>query len=264
VPSEAERVVVGHAVGSDCDDFAPDLAPDLAPDFALGRAGRRHCPLGRPDYSARVSPSTTQLGLDLAGVFVFALSGALAAVRARLDLFGVVVVAAVTALGGGVLRDTLLGDNPPYSFRHETYLLTPLLAAVLVFYWHPQVARLRKPVLVLDAAGLALFTVTGTQRSLQAGLGVVAACVVGVIAAIGGGVIRDVLLRQIPVVLQREIYAVAALVGAGLVCLGRAVHALGAPWLIATAAVVFAVRLVALLRHWSAPTARNLEDQASG
>jgi uncharacterized membrane protein YeiH len=165
-----------------------------------------------------VSPSTTQLGLDLAGVFVFALSGALAAVRARLDLFGVVVVAAVTALGGGVLRDTLIGANPPYSFRHETYLLTPLLAA----------------------------------------------CVVGVIAAIGGGVIRDVLLRQIPVVLQREIYAVAALVGAGLVCLGQAVRLLGAPWLIGTATVVFVLRLLALLRHWSAPTARNLEDQASG
>ena len=211
-----------------------------------------------------MSPSTTQLGLDLAGVFVFALSGALAAVRARLDLFGVVVVAAVTALGGGVLRDTLIGANPPYSFRHETYLLTPLLAAVLVFHWHPQVARLRKPVLVLDAAGLALFTVTGTQRSLQAGLGVVAACVVGVIAAIGGGVIRDVLLRQIPVVLQREIYAVAALAGAVLVCLGQALRLLGPPWLIGTAAVVFALRLLALLRHWSAPTARNLEDQASG
>ncbi len=209
-------------------------------------------------------PSNTQLGLDLVGVFVFALSGALAAVRARLDLFGVVVVAAVTALGGGVLRDTLLGENPPYSFRHETYLITPVLAAVLVFGWHPQVARLRKPVLVLDAAGLGLFTVTGTQRSLQAGLGVVAACVVGVLAAIGGGVIRDVLLREIPVVLRREIYAVAALAGAALVCLGHAIHRLGGPWLIATAFVVFALRLLALLRHWSAPTARNLEDQAGG
>ncbi|MGI8665381.1 MAG: trimeric intracellular cation channel family protein [Jatrophihabitans sp.] len=211
-----------------------------------------------------MSPSTTQLSLDLVGVFVFALSGGLAAVRARLDLFGVVVVAAVTALGGGVLRDTLLGDNPPYSLRHETYLITALLAAVVVFYWHPQVARLRKPVLVLDAAGLALFTVTGTQRSLQAGLGVAGACVIGVIAAIGGGVIRDVLLRQIPVVLRREIYAVAALVGAGLICLGQAVHRLAAPWLIGTAFVVFALRLLALLRHWSAPTARNLEDQAGG
>lgn len=212
-------------------------------------------------YCAPVGHSTALLSLDLVGVFVFALSGALAAVRARLDIFGVIVIAAVTALGGGVLRDTLLAANPPYSFRHWPYLLAPVLAGMMVFWWHPQIARLRKPVLVLDAAGLGLFTVTATERSLDAGLGLPAACVVGVITAIGGGVLRDVLLRQIPVVLQREIYAVAALVGAALVCLGRAVELLGAPWLIATAVVVFAVRLLALLRHWSAPTARNLEDQ---
>lgn len=205
--------------------------------------------------------STALLSLDLVGVSVFALSGALAAVRARLDIFGVIVIAAVTALGGGVLRDTLLAANPPYSFRHWPYLLAPVLAGMMVFWWHPQIARLRKPVLVLDAAGLGLFTVTATERSLDAGLSLAAACVVGVITAIGGGVLRDVLLRQIPVVLQREIYAVAALVGAALVCLGRAVDRLGTPWLIATAVVVFAVRLLALLRHWSAPTARNLEDQ---
>ncbi len=207
-------------------------------------------------------PSATQLGLDLVGVFVFALSGGLAAVRARLDLFGVVVVAAVTALGGGVLRDTLLAMNPPYSLRHWPYLIMPVLAAVVTFIWHPQVARLRKLVLVLDAVGLGIFTVTATQKSLDAGLGWAAACVVGVITGVGGGVLRDVLLRQIPVVLQREIYAVAALIGAGLVCLGRAVHLLHAPWLIGTAVAVFGVRLVALVRHWSAPTAPNLSDQA--
>lgn len=211
-----------------------------------------------------MTPGTTQLTLDLIGVFVFALSGALAAVRSRLDIFGVVVVAAVTALGGGIVRDTLLGQNPPYSLRHWPYLAVPICAAALVFRWHPQVARARKLVLVMDAAGLGLFTVTATQMSLDSGLGVVAACTIGLVTGIGGGVIRDVLLRQIPVVLQREIYAVAALIGAALVCLGRAVHQLHAPWLIATAMVVFAVRIVALLRHWSAPTARNLEDQVGG
>lgn len=211
-----------------------------------------------------MDPGTTQLSLDLVGVFVFALSGALAAVRARLDLFGVVVVATVTALGGGIVRDTLLAQNPPYALRHWPYLVVPVVAAAVVFGWHPHVARLRKLVLVLDAAGLGLFTVTATQNSLQTGLGVAAASMIGVTTGIGGGVIRDVLLRQIPVVLQREIYAVAALMGAGLVCLGSAMHQLHAPWLIATAAVVFAVRMLALVRHWSAPTARNLEDQAGG
>jgi uncharacterized membrane protein YeiH len=211
-----------------------------------------------------VDATNTQLTLDLVGVFVFALSGGLAAVRARLDLFGVVVVAAVTALGGGVLRDTLLAVNPPYSLRHWPYLVVPVAAAVLTFFWHPQVARLRRLVLVLDAAGLGLFTVTATQKSLEAGLGWAGASVVGLITGIGGGVIRDVLLRQIPVVLRREIYAVAALIGAGLVCLGRAVHQLQAPWLIGTAFVVFAVRLLALRRHWSAPIPPHLEDQVGG
>jgi uncharacterized membrane protein YeiH len=211
-----------------------------------------------------VTPSSTQIALDLVGVFVFALSGGLAAVRARLDLFGVVVVASVTALGGGIVRDTLLAENPPYSLRHWPYLVVPVIAAALVFGWHPQVARARKLVLLLDAAGLGLFTVTATQKSLEAGLGLAAASIVGVITGIGGGVIRDVLLRQIPVVLRREIYAVAALIGAGLVCLGHAIHQLHAPWLIGTAAVVFGVRVIALTRHWSAPTARNLEDQAGG
>jgi uncharacterized membrane protein YeiH len=211
-----------------------------------------------------VQPPTTQLSLDLVGVFVFALSGGLAAVRARLDLFGVIVVAAVTALGGGVLRDTLLGANPPYSLRHWPYLAVPVLAAMVVFRWHPQVARARKLVLVLDAAGLGLFTVTATQQSLLAHLGWAGACVVGLIAGIGGGLIRDVLLRQIPVVLQREIYAVAALIGAALVCVGYELKVLHAPWLIGTALVVFTVRMLALRRHWSAPTPRNLEDQAGG
>jgi uncharacterized membrane protein YeiH len=126
------------------------------------------------------------------------------------------------------------------------------------------VSRARKLVLMLDGAGLGLFTVTATQKSLEAGLGWAGATMVGVITGIGGGVLRDVLLRQIPVVLQREIYAVAALIGAGLVCLGRSISQLHAPWLIGTALVVFAVRMLALRRHWSAPTPRNLEDQAGG
>ena len=211
-----------------------------------------------------MTTSTTQLALDLVGVFVFALSGGVAAVRSRLDLFGVVVVASVTALGGGVMRDTLLDANPPYALRHWQYLVVPAVAAVIVFRWHPQVARARKTVLVLDAAGLGLFTVTATQKSLEAGLGWAGASMVGVLAGIGGGVLRDVLLRQIPVVLRREIYAVAALIGAILVCLGRAVHQLHAPWLVCTAVVVFGVRMVAVRRHWSAPTPRNLEDQVGG
>jgi uncharacterized membrane protein YeiH len=228
------------------------------------RCTRKWCEPAGLLYGLGVTAPTTQLSLDLVGVFVFALSGGLAAVRARLDLFGVAVVASVTALGGGVLRDTLLAENPPYSLRHWPYLVVPVVASAVVFRWHPQVSRARKLVLMLDGAGLGLFTVTATQKSLEAGLGWAGATMVGVITGIGGGVLRDVLLRQIPVVLQREIYAVAALIGAGLVCLGRSISQLHAPWLIGTALVVFAVRMLALRRHWSAPTPRNLEDQAGG
>jgi uncharacterized membrane protein YeiH len=200
--------------------------------------------------------------LDLAGVFVFALSGGLAAVRARLDVFGVLVLATVTAIGGGVLRDTLLGATPPASFRHWPYLAVPAAAGVVVFYWHPHLARLRRLVLLADAAGLALFTVTGTRQALDAGLGATGSCVLGVITGIGGGVIRDVLLREIPLVLRREIYALAALSGAALVCLGHGLGLLGAAWQIGAACIVFALRVMALRRHWSAPRPRRTQDQA--
>jgi uncharacterized membrane protein YeiH len=201
------------------------------------------------------------VALDLAGVFVFAISGGLAAVRARLDVFGVVVVAVVTAIGGGILRDTLLGADPPAALRHWPYLAVPAVAGVVVFCWHPQVSRLRRMVLLADAAGLGLFTVTGTRQALDAGLGAAGACAVGVIAGIGGGVIRDVLLREIPLVLRREIYALAAALGAVLICVGNGIGGSGAAWQIGTACVVFGLRVLALRRHWSAPRPRWLEDQ---
>jgi uncharacterized membrane protein YeiH len=200
--------------------------------------------------------------LDLIGAFVFSLSGALAAVRARLDIFGVVVLGTVTAIGGGILRDVIL-NTVPNSLRHWPYLAVPSVAAVVVFYWNPHVARLRRLVLVLDAAGLGLFTVTGTRLALESGLGAAGACTLGLITGIGGGMIRDVLLRQIPLVLQRgELYAIAALVGAVLVCIGQLTHVIGVGWLAGCAAVVFVIRILALRRHWQAPQARFTEDQA--
>jgi uncharacterized membrane protein YeiH len=196
------------------------------------------------------------LELDVAGSFVFALSGALAAVRARLDVFGVVVVATVTAIGGGVLRDVLLGLTPPNALRHWWYLAVPAAAAVLVFVWHPQVTRMLRPIVVLDAAGLGLFTVTGTRLAIEQGLGATGACALGVLTGIGGGVIRDVLLREIPLVLRREIYALASAAGAALVVLGDRLKALNLAWQVGAAVVVFAVRVLAARRRWSAPTPR--------
>jgi len=211
-----------------------------------------------------VGHEPTQLvALDLVGTFVFALSGSLTAVRARLDLFGVLVLGTVTAIGGGILRDTLLGRTPPAALRHWYYLAVPATAALVVFFWHPAVARLRRTAIVFDAAGLGLFTVTGTRLALETGVGYAGATVLGLLTGIGGGVLRDILVREIPSVLVRgELYAVASVVGAGLVCLGDALDVLGVPWSIACATAVFALRIGAVRRHWQVPQARFTEDQA--
>ncbi len=192
---------------------------------------------------------------DLAGVAVFAASGGSAAVVKRLDLFGVVFVGFVAALGGGILRDLVIDEVPPLAFADWRYPVTAAVASAAVFWLHPQLTRLRRTVLVLDAAGLGLFTVTGTLKALDAGVPAVGACVIGMLTAIGGGVGRDLLTGEIPVVLRREIYAIAALGGAvGVVALAR-LDAAGPLPLLAAATLTFAVRLVALRRRWAAPQA---------
>ena len=192
---------------------------------------------------------------DLIGVAVFAASGASAAIAKRLDLFGVGLVGFVAALGGGILRDLVIGAVPPLAFADWRYAVTAVLASVAVFWLHPQLSRLRRTVLLLDAAGLGLFTVTGTLKALEANVPPVGACLIGMLTAIGGGLARDLLTGEIPVVLQRDIYAVAALGGAILITL---LHDLGlaGPFPTLTAAVLITgVRLLALYRRWSAPIA---------
>jgi uncharacterized membrane protein YeiH len=200
--------------------------------------------------------ATPLLALDLCGAFVFALSGALAAVRSRLDVFGVVVVATVTAIGGGIIRDVLLGATPPAALRDWPYLAVPFVAAVVVFFQHPRLNRLWRPVVVLDAAGLGLFTVTGTRAALAHGLGPAGAVALGILTGIGGGVLRDVLLREIPLVLRHEIYALAAAAGAVLIVVVERAGVLTIAWQIAAAAAVFVVRVVAVRRRWSMPRAK--------
>ncbi|QGN50060.1 trimeric intracellular cation channel family protein [Micromonospora sp. WMMD558] len=202
-----------------------------------------------------MTTSTALLLADLTGVAVFAASGASAAVAKRLDLFGVVFVGFVAALGGGIFRDLVIDEVPPLAFADWRYAATAAVTAVAVFWLHPQLAKLRTTVLVLDAAGLGLFTVTGTLKALDAQVPAVGACVIGMVTAIGGGLGRDLLTAEIPVVLRREIYAVAALVGAVLVVL---LHWLGHAdtiGLTVAAVLVFLIRLVSLRRRWSAPIA---------
>ncbi|MBO4206664.1 trimeric intracellular cation channel family protein [Micromonospora echinofusca] len=202
-----------------------------------------------------MTTSTALLFADLTGVAVFAASGASAAVAKRLDLFGVIFVGFVAALGGGIFRDLVIDEVPPLAFADWRYAVTAAVTAGIVFWFHPQFARLRTTVLVLDAAGLGLFTITGTLKALEAQVPAVGACFIGMLTAIGGGLGRDLLTGEIPVVLRREIYAVAALLGSVTVVVLDFAGLTGPAPLTAAAALVFGVRLIALRRRWSAPVA---------
>jgi uncharacterized membrane protein YeiH len=191
--------------------------------------------------------------LSLAGTVVFAASGAAAAVSKRLDLFGVMVLGAVTALGGGLIRDVLSGRVPPMALLDWRYPAAAIATAATIFWAHAQVFRLRRTMLVLDAAGLGLFTVVGTVAGLDAGVPWWGSCALGMITGVGGGVIRDVLTNEIPVVLDREIYAVASLAGAAVVAAADFAKMLTVLPMVGAAALVFALRLISLYRNWSAP-----------
>ncbi|MGZ4610772.1 MAG: trimeric intracellular cation channel family protein [Actinomycetes bacterium] len=208
-----------------------------------------------------MSPSAGALTLDLAGVFVFALAGALAAVGKRLDIVGVAVLGTVAAIGGGLLRDVLLGDVPPPALADWRYVAVSAAASVIVFFYHPQVSRLTRAVRLFDAAGLGLFAVAGTAKALDAGLGPVPACLLGVLTGIGGGLLRDLLLGEIPLVLRTgELYAVTALAGSLVVIAADALHVYGPTAAAAAVALVFLLRVAAIRRHWSAPLPRGVED----
>lgn len=197
------------------------------------------------------------LGLNLAGIMVFAASGAVAAVSKKLDLFGVVVVGVVTALGGGALRDIAINEAPPIAFTDWRYPVTAAATAVVVFWLHGRVSRLRRTMLTLDAAGLGLFTVVGTEAALNADIPEVGACMIGMITAIGGGVIRDLLTAQIPVVLLREIYAVASLAGTVVITVCHHFELPALWYSLGAAGLVFGLRLISLQRNWSAPTPKH-------
>ncbi|HEY8374136.1 MAG TPA: TRIC cation channel family protein [Pseudonocardiaceae bacterium] len=199
------------------------------------------------------------LALELLGTVAFAASGALAAVRARLDVFGVVVLGMTTALGGGIIRDVLLDVHPPTTLRDWRYLLVPAVTSLVVFRFHPQVARLRRAILVADAMGLGLFTTAGTATALALGAPVYSACLIGMTTGIGGGVVRDVLLREIPMVLRREIYALAALAGAVVTAVGHRFDLSPVAVTVVGSTLAFVLRVLALWRQWNAPTAPGLD-----
>jgi uncharacterized membrane protein YeiH len=194
--------------------------------------------------------------LDGGAVALFALEGATLAAAAGLDLFGVLVVAVVSSLAGGTVRDLLLGDVPPLSVRTSRYVLLALAGGTIAFAWFRVVEEVPTDLLVvLDAVGLGLFAVSGAAKATEVGVPAVICCGIGVLTAVGGGVVRDVLLDLVPVVLRAEIYATAALLGAVIVVVGLRLGLRRGPVLVVGAAACVALRLVAYGLEWNLPTA---------
>ena len=200
----------------------------------------------------------TLLVLDLMGTFVFALSGAVAGIKQRLDIFGVLVVSFAAASAGGILRDLLIDSVPPAAIRDWRYIAASVVAGLLTFVLFPRSqrsSRVRNFVLLFDAAGLGLFAVTGTQKAMGYGLNPVVAPLLGMLTGIGGGMLRDVLVAEIPNVLRADLYAVAALAGAVVVVIGHQLNISPTVAAVLGAVICFGLRLIAIRRGWQLPVA---------
>ena len=202
--------------------------------------------------------------LDLAGTFVFALSGAMAGVKHRLDVFGVLVLSFAAANTGGITRDVLIGAIPPGAISDWHYLGVSLVAGLITFYFPSAITQRWSPVLLFDAAGLALFAVSGAHKALAYGLNPVMATLLGMLTGIGGGMARDVLLAEIPTVLRADLYAVAALVGAAIVVIANQLHLPSGVAAPVGAALCFGLRVMAIKHGWRLPVARADRRRSRG
>ena len=210
-----------------------------------------------------MEPAVLLVGvLDLVGTFVFAISGAALGVQRSMDLFGVLVLAFVTAVVGGITRDVLIGVVPPTSVASWHNLALAVVAGLLVFRYFKLFDRLQHPVQVFDAAGLGVFAVAGTQKALDHGINWPMAAVLGMISGIGGGMVRDVLTAQVPTVLRADIYAIAALAGALVVVAGGAAGLPPSAVALGGVALCVFLRLMALYRGWKLPVAPSRKSSA--
>jgi uncharacterized membrane protein YeiH len=221
------------------------------------RPGYRH---KRMVVNGQILIDTLLVAFDLGGTFVFALSGATVAVKHRLDLFGVLVLSFAAGNSGGIARDVMIGAVPPAAINDWRYVAVSLVAGMITFFWYRIIDRLSGPVLEFDAAGLALFAVAGAGKALAFHAGPVAATLLGMLTGIGGGMVRDVLVRKIPTVLRTELYAVAALIGAAVVVTGRMLHLPSGAAATAGAVLCFGLRFMAMRRGWQLPIAHPLKQ----
>ncbi|HEX5488219.1 MAG TPA: trimeric intracellular cation channel family protein [Rhodanobacteraceae bacterium] len=201
-------------------------------------------------------PHILLLVLDLGGTFVFAISGGMAAVKHRLDVFGVLVLAFAAGNVGGITRDVLIGAVPPAAIADWKYLCVSVAAGLITFFWYPVTDRFRNDVLWFDAVGLAFFAVAGAEKALVFGLNPVMAALLGMLTGIGGGMLRDVLVTEIPAVLRADFYALAALAGAAVVVAGHVLHLSAVASTIVGGVLCFALRFMAIRYGWHLPRAR--------
>ncbi len=201
--------------------------------------------------------------LDLLGAFAFAVSGASAGIEKRLDIFGVLVLATVAATFGGIVRDLLIGAVPPAAIARVHYLVVSLAAGTAAFIWYPAIKKLQSPVLIFDAIGLSFFVVTGTQKALAFGINPVMAAILGMLTGIGGGVMRDLLVAQVPAVLRTDFYALAALAGACVIVMGDALGFSPEASALAGGALCLGLRLMAMRYRWRLPTGRPGHDSGA-
>lgn len=191
--------------------------------------------------------------LDLIGTAAFAASGAWVGVRKHMDLFGVLVLGVVTAVGGGTLRDLLLGDIPPFSLQDETYIYIAITVSLVVFANRKRFEAFEKPLLYFDAIGLGTFLVIGTTKALEFQMGLLSAVIMGVMTGTAGGILRDVLANQVPLILRREIYASACIAGGVLLVVLEQAGAGRIASVLLAAGTVIALRLLAIRYEWGLP-----------
>jgi uncharacterized membrane protein YeiH len=202
----------------------------------------------------RTNSDVLLVAFDLAGTLVFALEGAMRAIRSELDFLGVLVLAFVTAVGGGILRDLLIGATPPAAIRDWRYFGIAILGATAVSFFYQWVQAIPDQLIVtLDAAGLGLFAVAGVEKALDYEMHPLMAVVMGGITGVGGGTVRDLLLAEVPSVLRKDVYASAALAGGVVMVVLLKAKLPRAIAMLSGGSVCFLLRMVAVARHWNLP-----------
>lgn len=194
--------------------------------------------------------------IDLAGTFVFAISGTLTAAEKKFDLFGAAIIALITAVGGGTIRDLLIGSQPVGWMQNQDYLILIGLAVPFSFFLKKYILKLRRTMFLFDAIGIGLFTILGLQKTLAFGLSPVIAVMMGVVSAVFGGVLRDILCNEIPLIFRQEIYATACLAGAVLFLLMKKLGLDNDLNMLLTILLIIVIRVLAVKRKWKMPVMR--------